>query len=152
GRFDNGTFIEHPGGSVVQSQMLASCPVPKEAVLKGEDTTPRISINTLGDGYIEAIPDAAIIAVSFLQPSDVRGSVINVPVLEATNAKRVGRFGWKNQHASLKSFSADAYLNEMGVTSPMLPNENTANGVDVNACDLDPNNPDDNGEDVAKFA
>ena len=36
---------------------------------------------------------------------------------------RVGRFGWKNQQASLESFSADAYLNEMGITSPLMPQE-----------------------------
>ncbi len=42
-----------------------------------------------------------------------------------------GRFGWKDQHASLVSFSADAYLNEMGITSPLQPVENTSNGEDV---------------------
>jgi len=30
---------------------------------------------------------------------------------------RIGRFGWKSQHARLHSFSADAYLNEIGITS-----------------------------------
>ena len=40
-----------------------------------------------------------------------------MPVLEAPGNERVGRFGWKNQHASLLSFSADAYLNEIGITS-----------------------------------
>jgi CxxC motif-containing protein (DUF1111 family) len=37
----------------------------------------------------------------------------------------VGRFGWKDQHASLLSFSADAYLNEMGITNRLQPNEVT---------------------------
>jgi CxxC motif-containing protein (DUF1111 family) len=31
---------------------------------------------------------------------------------------RIGRFGWKAQHASLVSFAGDAYLNEMGITNP----------------------------------
>jgi CxxC motif-containing protein (DUF1111 family) len=148
----NGKFIEHPGGSLVQSDILATCSVPKETVLAGEDTTPRISLNTLGDGFIEAIPDETIMAISRLQPPDMRGLAISVSVLEANNVKRVGRFGWKNQHASLKSFSADAYLNEMGITSPLQPNENTANGVDVNACDMNPANPDNDGGDVDQFA
>jgi CxxC motif-containing protein (DUF1111 family) len=56
-------------------------------------------------------------------------------VSEANNATRTGRFGWKNQHASLVSFSADAYLNEMGITSPFQPTENTSNGVSVAAFD-----------------
>jgi len=37
----------------------------------------------------------------------------------------VGRFGWKDQHASLLSFSADAYLNEMGITNRLQPDEVT---------------------------
>src|SRR5437016_5061835 len=37
----------------------------------------------------------------------------------------IGRFGWKDQQASLLSFSADAYLNEMGVTSRLQPDEVT---------------------------
>ena len=40
---------------------------------------------------------------------------LNTPV--ADDKLRVGRFGWKNQHASLLSFSGDAYLNEIGITS-----------------------------------
>src|SRR4030095_11039540 len=34
-------------------------------------------------------------------------------------------FGWKAQQASLLSFSADAYLNEMGITNRLLPDEVT---------------------------
>src|SRR5256885_8211377 len=37
--------------------------------------------------------------------------------------RSVGRFGWKDQHASLLSFSADAYLNEMGITNRLQPDE-----------------------------
>src|SRR5439155_24869661 len=53
------------------------------------------------------------------------GLVLYVPVLEAPGVTRVGRFGWKNQHASLLSFSADAYLNEMGITNTLQPDEVT---------------------------
>src|SRR5262249_14601083 len=38
---------------------------------------------------------------------------------------RGGRFGWKNQHASLLSFAADAYLNEQGITSRFQPTDVT---------------------------
>jgi CxxC motif-containing protein (DUF1111 family) len=37
----------------------------------------------------------------------------------------VGRFGWKDQHASLLSFTGDAYLNEMGITNRLQPDEIT---------------------------
>jgi len=78
----------------------------------------------------------------------MRGQFIQVPVNEANNAVRGGRFGWKNQHASLKSFSADAYLNEMGITSPLQPNDNTSNGTAVDDGIPDP----ENLEDVDLFA
>ena len=38
---------------------------------------------------------------------------------------RGGRFGWKNQQASLLSFSSDAYINEMGVTNRFAPTDFT---------------------------
>ena len=51
------------------------------------------------------------------QPAAQRGTLTAVPVVEANNALRIGRFGWKAQHASLVSFAGDAYLNEMGITN-----------------------------------
>jgi CxxC motif-containing protein (DUF1111 family) len=50
-------------------------------------------------------------------------------VTDANGATRVGRFGWKAQVASLHTFSGDAYLNEMGFTSPEFPNENPPQGT-----------------------
>jgi CxxC motif-containing protein (DUF1111 family) len=72
-------------------------------------------------------------------------------VFEAANAPRTGRFGWKNQQASLLSFAADAYVNEMGITSPLQPTENTSNGASVAAFDTVAD-PEDDGEDIQFFA
>jgi CxxC motif-containing protein (DUF1111 family) len=88
----------------------------------------------------------------------MKGQIITVPVLEANNALRTARFGWKNQHASLVSFAADAYLNEMGITSPLLPTENNSFGASVAAFDTvadpedaaDASNP--NGKDIGAFS
>ena len=38
-----------------------------------------------------------------------------------TGERRVGRFGWKAQHATLLAFGADAYRNEMGITNDLFP-------------------------------
>ena len=80
--------------------------------------------------------------------------LVMVPVLEAGNEARIGRFGWKSQHASLESFSADAYLNEMGITSPLFPDENTSSGRFVGfGSPFDPvEDPEDDGVDVVAFA
>jgi len=99
--------------------------VPREATLR----TLRASLNTLGDGFVEAIANGALLRLADEQCRRSRGEIcgqaVLVPVLEAGGRLRVGRFGWKGQHASLLSFSADAYLNEMGITSALLPEEVT---------------------------
>lgn len=41
---------------------------------------------------------------------------------------RVGRFGWKAQVATILTFSADAALNEMGLTNRFFTEENAPNG------------------------
>ena len=153
GTIKNGEFVEHAGGSLVHDRVLSQCRQLQEHVGANEPFTKRASLSTLGDGFIEAIADDTIIAISRLQPPDMRGTVIRVPILEAKNPNvtRVGRFGWKNQHASLESFSADAYLNEMGVTSDLLPVENTAEGRSVASCDKVAD-PEDEDNDVRLFA
>ena len=84
----------------------------------------------------------------------MRGTAVRVPVLEAGSVVRIGRFGWKSQHASLESFSADAYLNEMGITSPLFPDENTSSGRNVGyGTPYDPlPDPEDDGIDIVAFA
>ncbi len=97
-----GRFEEHPGGSLVQSRAID--PAIQEQVLPGEDTTFRSSINTLGDGFVEAIPDEAILAIANTQPAGVRGLAVLVPVLEANGALRVGRFGWRDNAPASSRF------------------------------------------------
>ena len=150
GHLVNGEFFESLGGSLVHSR--ATAPEIVEVVTVQDDIrTFRISTNTLGAGFIEAISNSTLLQIRDRQPDDMRGTAVIVPVLEAASAARIGRFGWKNQHASLESFSADAYLNEMGITSPLFPEENTSSGRSVAAYDPAPD-PENDGEDVMAFA
>jgi CxxC motif-containing protein (DUF1111 family) len=91
--------------------------------------TTRISLNLLGDGFVEAVADQTLIDLAREQCKSTRGKicgqVLYVPILEAPGQTGVGRFGWKDQQASLLSFSGDAYLNEMGITSRLFPDEVT---------------------------
>ncbi len=114
----------------------------------------RISTNTLGNGFVESIANSTLLAIRNKQPEAMRGTAVMVPVLEAGSKARIGRFGWKGQHASLVSFSADAYLNEMGITTPLFPEENTSNGRYVGyGSGYDPvAEPEDDGVDVMAFA
>lgn len=153
GRLENGQFFESLGGTLIQSRAthpdLVERVIPEDAI-----RTFRISTNTLGNGFVEAIANSTLLAIRDKQPAEMRGSAVIVPVLEANGTSRIGRFGWKSQHASLESFSADAYLNEMGITSPLFPEENTSSGrYGGFGSGYDPvADPEDDGEDVVSFA
>jgi len=91
--------------------------------------TLRLSLNLLGNGFVEAIADRTLIDLSKQQCKSSQGKtcgqILYVPIVEAPGQMGVGRFGWKDQHASLLSFAGDAYLNEMGITNRLQPNEVT---------------------------
>ena len=89
----------------------------------------RLSLNLLGDGFVEAVADQTLIDLAAEQCKSshrkICGQVLQVPIVEAPGQMGVGRFGWKDQHASLLSFAGDAYLNEMGITNRLQPDEVT---------------------------
>ncbi len=133
GSTSGSTFTDHIGGSLINNRAID--PAIQERLL-GTDTTitSRSSLSIVGDGFVEALPDTFFTAAQTTQSNAGLnpGTIIRVPVPEAAaGTTRIGRFGWKNQHASLLGFAADAYLNEMGITSPLQPTENTSNGVSV---------------------
>ena len=149
----NGDFVEAPGGSLINDRAID--PSIQERVPGAENVrTFRISTNTLGMGFVESINSNTLVAIARNQPAQsgglIAGQFIQVPVLESDPAVRGGRFGWKNQHASLLSFAADAYLNEMGITNTLVPAENTSLGLSVARFDNVPD-PEDS-DDVAEFA
>ncbi|MEJ2430396.1 MAG: di-heme oxidoredictase family protein [Deltaproteobacteria bacterium] len=112
-----------PGGKFQSGEIQERVPLTETI------RTFRTSLNLLGDGFVEAVADQTLIDLARQQARDtggaIYGQVLYVPVLEAPGWTRVGRFGWKNQQASLLSFAADAYLNEMGITSRLLEDEVT---------------------------
>src|SRR5580765_7755509 len=133
-----GNFVDAPGGSLINDRAINAS--IQERVPGAENIrTLRMSTNTLGDGFVEAINSNTLIAIANAQPGQsngqIRGQFIQVPVLEAPGNVRGGRFGWKNQNSSLLSFAADAYLNEIGITNRLLLTENTSMGNSVAAFD-----------------
>src|SRR5437773_3663112 len=154
GHLSGGNFVDAPGGSLINDRAINAA--IQERVPGAETVqTFRMTTNAHGDGFVEAINSNTLVAIANAQPGQsggqIAGQFIQIPVLESPGSVRGGRFGWKNQHASLLSFAADAYLNEMGITSPMLPTENTSNGRSV-AADDNVADPEDAGEDVEAFA
>lgn len=99
----------------------------------------RAPIPLFGAGLVEAIPDEALLALEDPDDRDrdgVSGRAAIVVDL-ASRARRVGRFGWKAQHATLLAFGADAYLNEMGITNELFPGESAfgVSAAQMRLCD-----------------
>lgn len=124
GRFDP---LDRLGGSLLQK--FATIPALQEVVPpEANVVAQRVATPLFGLGLIEAIPDAALVdAAARNKPDGVRGRAAMIVDVETGN-KRVGRLGWKAQHASVLAFAADAYNNEMGVTNRFFPIENAPNG------------------------
>jgi CxxC motif-containing protein (DUF1111 family) len=106
----------------------------------------RIPIPLFGAGLVEAIADDTILALA--DPDDRNGDGVSgraaIVTDRGTGDRRVGRFGWKAQHATLLAFSGDAYRNEMGITNDLFRDE-LAVGVDaarMRACDPRPDTED----------
>src|ERR1700752_616172 len=134
GNFVNPTIPIDDGASSISGRSLvndrAVVPEAQEHVPATENIRAlRAALNTLGDGFVEAIDHNTLmtIAAGQVQATDgkIHGEAIAVPVLEAPGQNRIGRFGWKDQHSSLLSFIGDAYLNEMGVTNRLRPKDAT---------------------------
>jgi CxxC motif-containing protein (DUF1111 family) len=107
----------------------------------------RVTTPTLGAGLVELIPDSTITGIAAAQPASIRG-VANFDTIHLTDGpfvrgqSHVARFGWKAVHASVTDFAADAYLNEMGITTTScaggtvvsdFATENRANRAPTNA-------------------
>ena len=167
GHFDsvNNRFVDHPGDSLIHSRSTE--PKLQEQILAGNEVrAARGSLPIFGDGLLECIDSNDMFQISQDQPGQsggrIQGQFIEVPVAEAGGLRRGGRFGWKNQNASLLSFAGDAYVNEMGITTPLFPNENTSNGRSVVGADTAPTGcvglaclttPDEeDNDDIEKFA
>jgi CxxC motif-containing protein (DUF1111 family) len=170
GHVSGGNFVDNPGGQLIHARSTDARIV--EHISTDQTVRSfRLVLSTLGDGFVECLSNTALQQNVANQPANKRGTLTTVPVTEAGNTLRIGRFGWKAQHASLASFSGDAYLNEMGITNPFdgfggrsssAPdagtNENPASTADgvvnvTNPSPFDPiPDPEDDGLDVLAFA
>lgn len=129
GRLVNGVFdpLTGSGGSLLQD--FAIDPTAQEFVpAEANVVAKRITTPLFGAGLIEAIPDGEILINSLLRKPDGVSGRPSIVLDVATGHTRIGRFGWKAQQATLLAFSGDAYLNEMGITNRLFPQENAPNG------------------------
>ena len=135
GNFVNPTITVNGGANTISGRSIVNdrsiCTQAQEHVPDTENIrTLRAVLNTLGDGFVEAVDDQTFMAIAASQPGQsngmIHGEAIQVPILEAPGQTGVGKFGWKDQDPTILSFSGDAYLNEMGVTNRLKPKDVTS--------------------------
>src|SRR5207237_4514540 len=118
------------GGPVIQDSVTpalhAALGIERESVpAAATDSAVRTTPSLLGFGLLEAVPDAEILALA--DPLDRNGDGISGRP-DRTADGRLGRFGRKAQIATLREFTAGAFVNEMGITSPTEPRVQTVWG------------------------
>jgi|SoiMetStandDraft_2_1073263.scaffolds.fasta_scaffold04899_4 CxxC motif-containing protein (DUF1111 family) len=159
GRITKGAFdpMTERGGSLLQVRGVdpgRGCGpeiVPPEATIIAK----RKTTSLFGLGLVDNVPDTTFLDIARAQQARTP-EVAGQPsiVKDVTSGRhRLGRFGWKAQVATLMTFAADAYLNEMGITSPTFPKKNLPNGdaSRLEQCNGLKSDPEDNGDAVAAF-
>ena len=83
--------------------------------------SPRIAPPMIGLGLLEAIPEAAVL--SHADPDDKDGDGISGRpnwVKEEGSPALIGRLGWKAGNPTIARQSAEAFVGDMGISSPLL--------------------------------
>jgi hypothetical protein len=130
GRIDNGVFnpLDGPGqgGPVARAHSISSlgflCPLPTGVPPQANVTSLRSAMTLRGTELIDFVQTKDILAAQAAEPAAVQGTV------NVLADGRIGKFGWKAQFATLVEFMGDAFTHEMGVTNPLVPND------EVNGC------------------
>ena len=88
----------------------------------------RIAPPVIGLGFLEAIPEADLLA--YADPDDEDGDGIsgraNRVWDRAAGTTAMGRFGWKAGQPSLRQQNAEAFANDMGLNSHLVPTDSCA--------------------------
>jgi len=90
---------------------------------KGITLSPRIAPPMIGLGLVEQIHPADILALADPDDRDEDGISGRAQIVRAPQGDglMLGRFGWKAQAPTIRQQSADAFANDMGISSPDVP-------------------------------
>jgi CxxC motif-containing protein (DUF1111 family) len=132
GNFNNPAFH----GGPANNPTLCQVPLEVEPSAATVKNVGRLTTPLFGLGLVDAMPDSFFDTLAAAEPSATRGIVNRSAILlpnvhdatQSVGQQRVNRFGWKAAVPNLAQFSADAYVNEMGITT-----QSCANGVSITA-------------------
>ncbi len=95
---------------------------PHEPLPAGVLTSARMARPVFGMGLLEAVPEEALLDLAAVQAAT--GEVSGRPnyAWDAVAERfTLGRFGWKANEPTVRQQTADAYRDDMGITSPVFP-------------------------------
>ncbi|HEX2685243.1 MAG TPA: di-heme oxidoredictase family protein, partial [Kofleriaceae bacterium] len=115
--FSNGTYTN--------GTTTCTIPVEHEPATANVHNVGRRTLPLFGLGLVDAMPDIWFDFLAAIEPSATRGTVLRAKPQfpdvrdpsQSLTATRVARFGIKDQQTNLVSFSGDAYINEMGIST-----------------------------------
>ncbi len=122
------------GGPLLQDQGIGNVNgvnwVPEKVPPEANVVAQRRTIPLFGLGLVDATADATFVAIAAWQRAHDPGTAGRPAMVPEVGAPglRVGKFGWKAAQPTLLQFNADAFLNEMGITTPIFPDENCPQG------------------------
>jgi CxxC motif-containing protein (DUF1111 family) len=103
----------------VSFRKLAFGPLGAEAL-----TSMRVAPPVIGAGLLDAVPESVVLDIAARQKQLGFNGRPNYVWNAATQSLSIGRFGWKATQPNLRQQTAVAYLNDMGVTTPLFMRDN----------------------------
>lgn len=87
--------------------------------------SPRVAPAIIGVGLLEAVPTDDVLAAEDIDDTDGDGISGRAHIVAdpATGRKALGRFGWKASVPTVEAQSADAFVNDIGITSSLHSDE-----------------------------
>lgn len=143
GSFDDGTpyTLKQPTPTF---EALAYGPMPETLRVSARTAPPMYGL-----GLLELIPKQRLLELADPEDKDADGisGRPNYVTDVVTGQLTLGRFGWKANQPSLLQQNAGAFLGDMGITSPLFPNEGCE--PEQTLCAQQPNGADADGFEIS---
>jgi CxxC motif-containing protein (DUF1111 family) len=127
GRFADGSefSLRQPAYSI---RNLGYGPLARELM-----TSPRVAPAMVGMGLLEAVPEETLRALADPDDRDHNGvsGRMNFVWDKASGKKIPGRFGWKAEQPTVLQQAATAFVQDIGITSSLMPEQNYTTGQEI---------------------
>lgn len=131
--------IDHPNSPVARRYTLDggadNATVPAAMPRQANVISLRMPLALYGIAGIDAIPDSVIEAQAISKGDGIKGRAHHV--VDSQGASRVGRYGWKADIATLEDMVANAFANELGITSATASREAGAQPIEQGSAQIE---------------